>query len=83
MLDPLGQMTKPPNHAMYVKGVHLKMWIKCLVFVSNLHCLVNKGQTIDKSQNIKKNKAQLKIFQHQPNLAKYLFLVKNGEFKLA
>jgi hypothetical protein len=34
MLDVIGQVTATPNHTMYVEGDHLKMYLYCILFVT-------------------------------------------------
>jgi hypothetical protein len=42
MEDTLDRMTKPPNHTKYVKEAYGQVFIKCIVFVSNMYCLFNE-----------------------------------------
>jgi hypothetical protein len=54
MLEPIGQMTKTLNRIMYEERDHLEIVcnIYCIFNPTCMYCLVNKGQTSVKSNNV-------------------------------
>jgi hypothetical protein len=53
MLEPIGGMTKTLNRTMYAERDHLKLYIMyCICDPTCMYCLVNKGQTSIKANNV-------------------------------
>jgi hypothetical protein len=63
MLEPIGRMTKTLNRTMYAGETIKKLYkMYCICDQTCIYCLVNKGQTSVKSNNVKNFRWRMKSF---------------------